>query len=131
MESYVLVDSTQKSSGVSNSYVYPLQKILKGIYKAELLSAAYPKLTSCTHVVLDINEFKSTKNATGGYFGVINNLVDINSNVAYTTNSFYQQCTEFDNPFDLDRLTVTWRDPSGNTIAMNDNSILLKISHCK
>lgn len=131
METYLLVDSTQKRSGVSNSYVYSLQKVLKGVHKADLLSVAYPKLTSCTHVILDINEFKSTKNATGGYFGVINNFVDVNSNIAYTTNSFYQQYTEFDNPFDLDRITVTWRDPTGNTISMNDNSILLKISHCK
>lgn len=131
METYVLVDSTQRSSGVSNSYVYSLQKVLKGVNKVDLLSAAYPKLTSCTHVVLDISELKSTKNATGGYFGVINNFATTNSNVAYTTNSFYQQCTEFDNPFDLDRLTVSWKDPTGNTITMNDNSILLKISHCK
>lgn len=131
METYVLVDSVQRSSGVSNEYVFQLQKILKGVYKVELLSAAFPRLTSCTHVILDINEFKSPANATGGYFGVINNFVDINSNIVYTKNSYYELETKFDNPFDIDRLTVTWRDPTGNTISINDNSFLLKIYHCK
>lgn len=130
MESYILADSVQRTSGVSNSYVYSLQKVLKGVHKAELLSAAFPKQTSCTHVVLDVDEFKSPMNA-GRYFGVINNFVDLNSNIAYTTNSFYSLSTCFDNSFDLDRLTVTWRDPTGNTIPMGDNSFLLKISHLK
>lgn len=116
------MDSVQRSSGVS--------KVLKGVYKADLLSVAYPKLTSCIHVILDINEFKSPTNANG-FFGVINNFADVNSNVAYRSNSFYQLCTNFENPFDLDRLTVAWRDPTGNTITMNDNSFLLKISHSK
>ena len=130
METYILVDSVQRSSGVSNSYTYTLKKILKGVHEAELLSAAFPKLTSCTHVILDINEFRSPTNADLN-FGVINNFVDINSNVAYTTNSFYPLKTTFDNPFDLSSLNVAWRDPTGNTIAMSDNSFLLKISHCK
>ena len=126
METYVLVDSVQRSSGVSNAYTYNLNKILKGVHKADLLSAAFPKQTSCTHVVLDISEFRSPTNSDGN-FGVINNLVDINSNIAYTTNSFYTLSTEFDNPFDIGKLTVTWRDPTGNTISMGDNSLLLKI----
>lgn len=130
METYVLVDSVQKSSGVSNSYVYTLDKILKGVHQAELLSAAFPKQTSCTHVIVDIAEFRSPTNANGN-FGVINNFVDINSNIAYTTNSFYSLKTNFVNPFDIGKLTVTWRDPTGNTISMGDNSLLLKISHMK
>lgn len=125
----MLVDSTQ-STGVSNSYVYSLKKVLKGVHKVDLLSAAFPKQTSCTHVILDITEFKSPHNESG-YFGVINNFVDINSNIAYTTNSFYEQCTNFENAFNLDRVTVNWRDPTGNTIPMGSNSFLLKISHCK
>ena len=130
MESYILVDSVQKSSGVSNVYTYQLKKILKGVSEVELLSAAFPKQTSCTHVILDINEFRSPTNADLN-FAVINNFVDINSNVAYTKNSFYQICTSFDNPFDLNTLNVAWRDPTGNTIPIGDNSFLLKISHIK
>ncbi len=130
METYVLVDSIQRTSGVSNAYTYNLKKILKGVHKAVLLSAAFPKQTSCTHVILDISEFRSPTNSDGN-FGVINNLVNINSNIAYTTNSFYPLQTQFDSPFDLGNLSVTWRDPTGNTISMGDNSFLLKISHCK
>lgn len=130
MESYIFVDSVQRTSGASNAYVYNLKKTLKGVHEANLLSAAYVKQTSCTHVILDVSEFRNSKNADGN-FGVINNLVDINSNIAYTTNSFYTLKTEFDNPFDLDRLTVTWRDPTGNVTPMGDNSLLFKISHIK
>ncbi len=130
METYVLVDSNQRSSGVSNSYVYTLQKILKGVHKAELLSAAYARQVSCTHVVVDISEFRSTSGANGN-FGVINNFAVNNSNVAYLSDSFYSLKTCFDNPFDIDKLTVTWKDPTGNTIPMNENSMLLKISHIK
>lgn len=130
MESYILVDSVQRESGVSNSYTYNLKKILKAVHRAELLSTTYKKEVSCTHVILDISEFRSPTNADTN-FGVINNFVDINSNVVYTTNSCYPVCTDFDNPFDLSRLTVTWRDPTGNTIPMSDNSLLLKISHMK
>jgi hypothetical protein len=47
------------------------------------------------------------------------------------TNSFYPLQTTFDNPFDIGNLNVTWRDPTGNTISMGNNSFLLKISHIK
>ena len=130
MESYVLVDSVQRTSGVTNSFTYTLKNILKGVHKVELLSAAFPQLTSCTHVILDITEFRTTRNVNTN-FGVINNLVPINGKIAYTTGSFYPIQTVFDNPFDIGTLTVTWRDPTGNTISMNDNSFLLKISHMK
>ena len=130
MESYVLVDSVQKTSGVSNSFTYTLKNVLKGVHKVELLSAAFPQLTSCTHVVLDITEFRNTRNVNSN-FGVINNLIPINGNIAYTSKSFYPIQTTFDNPFDIGTLTVTWRDPTGKTILMNDNSILLKIYHMK
>ena len=130
MESYILVDSVQKTSGVSNSFTYTLKNILKGVHKVELLSAAFPQLTSCTHVVLDITEFRNPRNVNTN-FGVINNLVPINNNIAYTSNSFYPIQTMFDNPFDIGVLNVTWRDPTGNTITMTDNSFLLKISHMK
>ena len=130
METYVLVDSVQRSSGVSNAYTYNLKKIIKGVHKADLLSAAFPRQTSCTNVILDISEFRSPTNADTN-FGVINNFVDVNSNIAYTTNSFYPLQTTFDNPFDVGRLSVTWRDPTGNTIAMGDNSFLLMLSHYK
>jgi hypothetical protein len=130
MESYILVDSVQRSSGVSNAYTYELKKILKAVHRAELLSAAYQKQVSCTHVLLDISEFRSPTNYDTN-FGVINNYTETNSNVAYTANGFYPVCTDFDNPFDISRLTVTWRDPTGNTIPISDNSLLLKISHVK
>jgi hypothetical protein len=130
MESYILIDSIQKSSGVSNAYTYELKKILKAVHKAELLSAAYEKQVSCSHVVLDISEFRSPTNYDTN-FAVINNYVATSSNVAYTANGFYHTVTEFDNPFDLSRLTVTWRDPTGNTIPISDNSILVKVSHMK
>lgn len=130
MESYILVDSVQRTSGISNSYTSKLNTVLKGVHKADLLSAAFPQLTSCTHVVLDIAEFRNPRNASLN-FGVINNLVPISSNIAYTTNSFYPIQTVFDNPFDIGSLNVTWRDPTGNVIPMNDNSFLLKISHMK
>jgi hypothetical protein len=130
MESYVLIDSVQRSSGVSNAYTYALKKVLKGVRRVDLLSAAFPKQTSCTHVVLDIAEFRSPVNYDTN-FGVINNFVDINSNIAYTTNSFYPLQTTFDNPFDIGNLNVTWRDPTGNTIPIGNNSFLLKISHVK
>ncbi len=129
MESFLFVDSTQRTSGVSNSYVFRLNTVLKGVHEAELLSAAFPQQTSCTHVILDIVEFETPRNY--GNFGVINNLVPINSNIAYTSQSFYPIQAKFDNPFDLDRLTVNWRDPTGNLISMGNNSLLLKISHLK
>lgn len=130
MESYILVDSVQRTSGVSNSYTYRLKNILKGVHKAELLSAAFPQLSSCTHVILDIAELRNPMNA-GSNFGVINNFIPVNSNIAFTSGSFYPMQSSFINPFDISKLTVTWRDPTGNTIAMNDNSVLLKISHMK
>ena len=43
MESYVLVDSVQRSSGVSNAYTYNLKKVLKGVYKSDLLSSCFSK----------------------------------------------------------------------------------------
>ena len=130
MESYILVDSVQRTSGVSNSYTYRLKNILKGVHKAEMLSAAFPQLSSCTHVIIDIEELRNPRNA-GSNFGVINNFLPVNSNIAFTSSSFYPIQSSFINPFDLSKLTVTWRDPTGNTIAMNDNSVLLKISHIK
>lgn len=130
METYVLVDSTQKGSGVSNAYVYNLKKVLRGVQKADLLSAVFPKKTSCTHVVLDITEFRSPSNYDSN-FAVINNSMDVNSNIAYTKNSFYSIESCFTNPMNLDRLTVTWRDPIGNTIPMDDHSFLLKLYHYK
>ena len=131
LESYILVDSTQKNSGgATNSYTFTLNKVLKGVYHVELLSAAYAALTSCTHVVLDILEFRSPTNANG-YFGIINNLVTVNSNVSYTSKSFYPLRTYFDNPFDVGKLTVYWRDTTGSLISMNDHSFLLKINHIK
>lgn len=130
MESYILIDSVQRISGVSNSYTSKLTTVLKGVHKAELLSAAFSQQTSCTHVVLDISEFRNPRNASSN-FGVINNLMPVNSNIAYTTQSFYPIQTVFDNPFDIGSLNVSWRDPTGNTITMTDNSFLLKISHMK
>ena len=100
-----------------------------GVHKAELLSAAFPVQSSCNHVVLDITEFETPRN--DGSFGFINNLVSINSNVAYTSASFYPIQAKFDNPVDLDRITVNWKDPTGNLIPMGNNSLLLKISHIK
>lgn len=129
METYVLVDSSQKATGVSNSYVYNLKKVLRGVHKVDLLSAAFQKLTSCTHVVLDITEFRSPSNYDTN-FGVINNFAETNSNIAYTTNSFYP-ITTWMNPIDIGKITVTWRDPTGSTILMNDHSFLLKVHHYK
>lgn len=129
METYVLVDSIQ-ATGTSNSYVYRLPRILKGVKQAELLSAAYQKQTSCTHVFLDINEFKNPMNING-YFGVINNLSDSGSNlVSFTKNSFYELKTCFENPFNIDRVTVAWKDPTGNLINISNNSVFLKVTHC-
>ena len=119
-----------KISGVSNSYTYRLKNILKGVHKAELLSAAFPQLSSCTHVIIDIEELRNPRNV-GSNFGVINNFLPVNSNIAFTSGSFYPIQSSFTTPFDLSKLTVTWRDPTGNIIAMNDNSMLLKISHIK
>ena len=130
MESYILVDSAQRTSGVANSYTYRLKTVLKGVHKAELLSAGFQQLSSCNHVVLDILEFRHPRNANGN-FGVINNVMPINSNIAYTQSSFYPIQTTFENPFDIGSLNVTWRDPTNNIISMNDNSLLLKISHIK
>ena len=130
MNSYVFVDSVQRSSGVSNSYVYPLTRIYKGVHRAELLSAAFPRQTSCTHVILNINEFQSPTNS--GNFAIINNFaVTPQSNIAFTKESFYEQCTDFDTPFDIDRLTVSWKDLTGNTISISDNSLVLKLAHLK
>ena len=117
------------STGVSNAYVCRLKNRLVGVHKAELLSAAFPVQSSCNHVVLDIVEFETPRN--DGNFGFINNLVSINSNVAYTSASFYPIQAKFDNPFDLDRITINWKDPTGNLIPMGNNSLLLKISHIK
>ena len=129
MDSYIFVDSVQRTSGVSNSYVYRLKKVLKGVHEAELLSAAFPQLSSCTHVILDVSEFETPRN--DGNFAIINNLVPINSNIAYTSQSFYKIQEKFDNPFDVDRLTINWKDPTGNLISMGNNSLLFKISHLK
>lgn len=141
METYVYIDSAIPArisdisttpgvvSGTSNSYVYRLNNRLVGVYKAELLSAAFPQQSSCNHVVLDIVEFETPRN--DGNFGVINNLVPVNSNIAYTSQSYYPIQACFNNPVDLDRLTVRWKDPTGNIITMGNNSLLLKISHLK
>jgi hypothetical protein len=131
METYVLVDSIQRDTGgVANSYTYTVKKILKGVHQVELLSAAFQKQVSCTHVVLDISEFKSPANADT-LFGVINTFQTSTSNVAYTSMSSYPVMTRFDNPFDINKLSVAWRDPTGNTIPISENSFLLKISHIK
>ncbi len=129
METYVYVDSVMRSQGVSNAYVYRLKNKLTGVFKADLLSAAFPQQSSCNHVVLDIVEFETPRN--DGNFGIINNLVPINSNIAYTSQSYYPIQSKFDNPFDLDRLTINWKDPTGNLISMGNNSFLLKISHIR
>lgn len=130
MESYVYVDSVLRNpGGASNSYVYNLKNKLVGVYKAELLSAAFPQQSSCNHVFLDIVEFETPRN--DGNFGYINNLMTVNSNIAYTSSSFYPIQAKFDNPFDLDRITVRWRDPTGNLISMGNNSLLLKLTHYK
>ena len=139
METYLYVDSTIRAvtntvssgvlSGTSNSYVYRLRNRLVGVYAAELLSAGFPQQSSCNHVILDIVEFENQRN--DGNFGVINNLVPVNSNIAYTSASFYPIRTKFDNPLDIDRLSVNWKDPTGNIINMGNNSMLLKISHYK
>ena len=103
METYLYVDSVVNSTGVSNAYVCRLKNRLVGVHKAELLSAAFPALSSCNHVVQDIVEFKTPRN--DGNFGFINNLVSINSNIAYTSSSFYPIESKFENPFDIDGTT--------------------------
>lgn len=130
MDTYVLADSLQKTSGTSNSYVYTLTRTLKGVFKAELISSVFQKQTSCTHVLVDILELRSPRNVNN-CFGIIATDTEPTANVMFTTNSHYSQCTQFDNPFDLDRLTVNWLAPNGNGVAVGENTILIKFSHIK
>jgi hypothetical protein len=132
METYILVDSKQRSSGgSSNTYTYNLKTPLKSVFQAELLSAVFPRQTNDTQALLDVNELRNPRQHAGCFAVIPTAATVINSNVVYTTSSFFPILTKYENPFDIDRLSITWRDATSNGLVVGDNTLLFKISHIK
>lgn len=132
MDTYVLVDSRQRvNGGTTNTYVYTLDKPLKSVYQAELVSAVFPRQTLDTQALIDINELRSPRQHKGCFAVIPTATTTANSNVVYTTSSFFPVVTKYENVFDVDRFTVTWRDATSNGLTVGDNTLLLKITHIK
>lgn len=119
----------------SNNYVYNLSTPLRGVHCAELLSATFSKTSNLHNTVIDIDELKTDRVvANPGIsrsFAIIpTNNTTFGSNVLYTTGSFFpiKQCYQ---PMDIDRLTVKWRDQTGNILPSSDNSFIIKFLHLK
>lgn len=132
METYVLVDSRQRvSGGVSNSYTFMLRTPLVSVFQAELLSAVFPRQTNDTQALISINELGNPRQHAGCFAVIPTAATALNSNVVFTTSSFFPVVTKYDNPFNLDRLTISWRDATSNGLTVGDNTLLFKISHIK
>jgi hypothetical protein len=136
MESHVFVNSQAASSFPSNNYVYKFDTPLRGVYEAELLSATFLRTSPLHNVVIDIEELKNDRLvSTSGVarsFAVIPVInSNINSNVLFTCQTYYPIKVKTCNPQDLDRLTVRWKDQTGNIIPVGDNSLLIKFNHLK
>ena len=132
METYVLVDSKQRLAGeTTNTYTYMLTTPLKSVFQAELVSAVFPRQTLDTQALVDINELRHQRQHKGCFAVIPTAATTVNSNVVYTTSSFFPSITKYDNVFDVDRFSVTWKDATSNGLTVGDNTMLLKISHIK
>lgn len=130
METYVLVDSRQ-ATGTSNSYTYLLKTPLVSVFQAELLSAVFPRQTNDTQALIDVNELRNPRQHAGCFAVIPTAATALNSNVVFTTSSFFPIVTKYDNPFNIDRLTVSWKDATSNGLTVGNNTLLFKISHIK
>ncbi len=118
-----------------NNYVYQLDTPLRGVCTAELLSATFSRTSNLHNMVLDIDELKTDRlvanpGVTRSFAIIPMNTVSFGSNVLYTTNGFFP-IKQMYHPRDIDRLTVRWRDQSGNIVSSSDNSFIIKFTHLK
>ena len=134
-ESFIFIDS-QKSSGASNNYIFMLDTKLRGVHQAELVSSTFVRQSTDQNVILDIEELKGdgfiSNSCISRSFAVIPVAsTALSSNVVFTSGGFFQITKYFDNYIDLDRLTIRWKDQSGNLVPISGNTLLLKIKHIK